>query len=319
MHPLADPRRALDHAARLDHGVASDLHVHVDPGRGWIDDGDTGQHQLVQLALAHAPRRRAPARRAWLTPIASSPSGIRSASTLEPFAHGDLDDGGEVDLALVVLVAHLGQQLPEQLGAEQVDAGVALVDRELGGGGVGGLDDPRDPAGRVAHARCRAPRPAPRAAPGRRRVSALCRSIRSRVSARSSGVSPYRIRTSPRKPAALRAVWSTACPVPRCWLWSTSSARPADRRADLLGVASDHHDQAGRAERLGRRQRVVRASAGRRSGAAPWRARTSSGFPGRRRAARRRSDAGLRPCGSSSAPRSRELTRRPIRVVLGRP
>jgi hypothetical protein len=49
-----DPRRALDHAARLDQRVGSDLDVHVYVGRRGIDDRDTACHHAVQRALAHA-------------------------------------------------------------------------------------------------------------------------------------------------------------------------------------------------------------------------------------------------------------------------
>ena len=92
MHPLSDARGALDHAARFDHGVAPDLHVHVDPGRSRIDDRDTGEHQLVQLALAE---RRGGARELGPLVDADRLGAVRDQERLdpEPLAHGDLDDG----------------------------------------------------------------------------------------------------------------------------------------------------------------------------------------------------------------------------------
>ena len=163
---------------------------------------------------------------------------------------------GEVDLALAVLVAHLGQQLPEQLGAEQVDPRVALLDRELGGARVGGLDDARDPAGRVAqhdagHLHLRRQQDQVGARLGlvpqhplqglgaqQRRIAIQDQDVAAKAFQGASGLE-HGVAG-----AALLA------------LEHQLGASP-DRRADLLGAVSHHDDQTLRAERLGRRERIV--------------------------------------------------------------
>ena len=118
--------------------------------------------------------------------------GVVEPQRLDAAALGDraLDDVRQVELALLVLVVELRERLPEELGVEEVDAGVALLDPELLRGRVGHLDDP------LHAARRRRARRGPGAATGavsRTRsapVSAFCRAQAPSVSARSSGTSP---------------------------------------------------------------------------------------------------------------------------------
>ena len=62
----------------------------------------------------------------------------------------NLEHVGEVELALSVVVADLGQRVEQGTGVEAVEAGVALVDRRLLGRGVLLLDDALDLAVGVA-------------------------------------------------------------------------------------------------------------------------------------------------------------------------
>jgi hypothetical protein len=150
VHSAPDPRRALDHTARLDQRVGSDLDVHIDVGRRGIDDRDTGGHHAVQRALAHARfgSRKLGAR---VHPERFVGVGKHQALDAAAVADCELDDRGQVELALRVAIVDALEELPEQSRVEQVHTGVAFTDRELVGRRVGHLDDPGDPSLAVAH------------------------------------------------------------------------------------------------------------------------------------------------------------------------
>src|SRR4029450_10529676 len=130
MDAAADPRRALDHATRLDQRVGSDLDVHVDVGGRGVDDRDTGRHHAGQGALAHA-RFGQRQLRARVHAERFVGIGERDRLHTQAVAHRELDDRREVELSLGIAVVHALEKLPEQARVEQVDAGVALADREL--------------------------------------------------------------------------------------------------------------------------------------------------------------------------------------------
>jgi hypothetical protein len=145
-----DPGGALNHAAGLDQRVAPDLHVQVDVGGRGIDDCDPVRHQLVQLPPAHGGpglgELCAGIDAQGLLRVLQA-QGLHAAA----FANGPLHDVREVDLSLPVPIVDPGQGLPEQLRVEHIHAGVALLDGELLGGGVGRLHHLRHPTLAVAH------------------------------------------------------------------------------------------------------------------------------------------------------------------------
>ena len=120
--------------------VRLDLDVGLDPGRLRVDDRDPGEHV------------------AQVDPVAEDGRGL---GELGPGVHPCLerlrrevnrdllavpdeqpDRVGEVELALGVVRLDPVEGRPELLGAEDVDRGVGLAERELLGGRVAGLDDP---------------------------------------------------------------------------------------------------------------------------------------------------------------------------------
>ncbi len=134
----------------LQGGVLADLDGDVHPGRGRIDDGDAREHP----ALHHAPVELA-AHRGQLHAVVD-PLGLPHVvgdQRRDPAAGGagQRQHVGQVQLALVVVRAQLGQGVDEHLAVEGVDAGVDLVDRQLVGGGVAVLDDAGHRAVRGAH------------------------------------------------------------------------------------------------------------------------------------------------------------------------
>jgi hypothetical protein len=107
---------------------------------GRVDECDTALHQPVQDALPHelgGPREVGPGVDAERLLLRIEPQCLDPGA----LADGELHDVGEVDLALGIVVIDLGEQLPEQIGAEQIHAGIALLDLELLWAGVRGLDD----------------------------------------------------------------------------------------------------------------------------------------------------------------------------------
>ena len=119
------------------------------PGGG-IDHCDTVQHEPVQRSRAQhglGPRQLHPVVDADALVVVLEPQHLDASALAEQ----DLDDRGEIELALGVVTAHLGEALPEQIPVHEVDAGVALLDAELLGACVRGLHDAREPALGVAH------------------------------------------------------------------------------------------------------------------------------------------------------------------------
>ena len=152
---LADDGVAVELRARLDHGVGADHDADVDARARRLDDRHTGEH----VAFVDAPLRLLA-------------HGCEPGAVVDPEQHrgildaqrGDVllarpqqrDHVGQVELALRVGGADLGERVEQRAGVEGVDAGVDLVDRELMLARVAGdlrLDDPLDGAVRAAHER----------------------------------------------------------------------------------------------------------------------------------------------------------------------
>ena len=253
---LADARRSLDHAAGLDHGVAADLHVPVEIGRVGIDQ----RHAFVHHALARCGGAARAAARASsareLMPSASSASSSGIASIARPSRTAIADDVGQIDLALRVLVVDLVERLPEELGVDEVGAGVAFRDAQLVGRRVGHLDDALDAPCRVAHDAA-----GQRLQRGEDQQVDTARASSRRACARSSrrAAAACRRRGSARrreKPSSAARVCITAWPVPRRSVCSTKVARPAKAsRTRSLSRPTTTTSRSG-AERLGDLDRV---------------------------------------------------------------
>ena len=80
-----------------------------------------------------------------LMPMSSS-AGASTAAQSEPAPAGQCDDIGQVIFALGIVIADLGQELPEQRAIHRHDAGIAEADPPLRRRGVAMLDDRLQPA-----------------------------------------------------------------------------------------------------------------------------------------------------------------------------
>jgi hypothetical protein len=106
--------------------------------------------ELVQLAGAHharGPGQVGPAVHPDRLVVVVQAQHLQTP----PLSQQHLDDAGDVDLALGVVVADLGEGLPQQVLVHQVDAGIALLDGELLRRGVRRLDDALQVPGGVAN------------------------------------------------------------------------------------------------------------------------------------------------------------------------
>ena len=123
--------------------ILRDLRVRADPDLVGVDHGDAGGHMRVVDAALHD-----------LGDLGQLDAGV-DAQALGGVVGGerqhgaasvaaDLEHVGEIELALGVIIADLGQRVEQGAGVEAVEAGVALVDRCLLGRGVLLLDDALD-------------------------------------------------------------------------------------------------------------------------------------------------------------------------------
>ena len=135
-----DDRAALDGDAgaeddvRLDHHVLADLSVEGEENRFRRDHRDAGDHQFMAAALL--PDRSIRASSARLLQPVSSASGASTAMARAAARANDLDDVGEVVLALDVGIADLAEQL-ERLGAvDRHQAAIAIGDASFLFGGI---------------------------------------------------------------------------------------------------------------------------------------------------------------------------------------
>ena len=127
---------------RLDAATGLELDVAVDVGRGGIDDAHAGQHVRVQDA--------SPQRRLSLCQLGQRVDALGGLRRRLVDRHGRCavlcqqpDHVGQVELALGVLRGQARQRRGERLAPEAVEPDVELVQRQLLGRGVAGLDDAR--------------------------------------------------------------------------------------------------------------------------------------------------------------------------------
>ena len=136
----ADGRGAFEDGPWIDHGVRADLHRVVHVGGGGVDHGH---------AFGHEPVERPPSQRG--RDVGELPAVI-DAETFLGVGRGERlgdravlgeegDHVGEVVLPLLVLGRDAIQCAPQPARVEAIDAGADLVNRPLGRGGVGVLDD----------------------------------------------------------------------------------------------------------------------------------------------------------------------------------
>ena len=162
--------------------------------------------------------------------IPSTSQGTGASVDGDGLAVGDEEPErvGHIELPLRVVRLELLERRPELVGAEDVDPGVDLAERELLGRGVARLDDAGEAAVQVADD-----------AAVRAGVVGLEREHRAggalasmgldelarEGSAVSAGTSPFSTSTSPAKPASASRAQRTASPVPSgvdCTATSTS-------------------------------------------------------------------------------------------------
>ena len=148
----ADLGGAVEARERRDHGVLADRHVHVDHGRGRVDDRDAGEHvALVDPALRHRPDRR------QSHPVVDAEFGGVADLVGEdaPLVRShDLQHVGQVQLALGVVASHLIERRDQRRALERKDPRADLADPQLHLGGVAGrlgLDDALDRPVRRPH------------------------------------------------------------------------------------------------------------------------------------------------------------------------
>ena len=148
-HAPADHRAAREATAGLDHRVPPDLDGGVDVGGGGIDERHALGHQPLVDALAHQAR--------GLGELGAVVDAQALGGVLEPERLDAVsllgrvaDDVGDVELALAVVRLEFVEARPQQTRRDEIDAGVALLDGQLLGRGVLGLDDSRHPALLVA-------------------------------------------------------------------------------------------------------------------------------------------------------------------------
>ena len=146
---LADFSGAHEHDLGKQLDVLGDLHIRADPHLVGVDYGDAGGHVRVVDATLHD-----------LGDLGQLDAGV-DAQALGGVVGGerkhgaagvaaDLKHVGEVELALGVVVADLGQRVEQGARVEAIEAGVALVDRRLLGRGILLLDDALDLAVGIA-------------------------------------------------------------------------------------------------------------------------------------------------------------------------
>ena len=135
-----DLRRAAEHGERVHDGVRLELDGRLDPRRGGIDDPDAREHVRLVDAVAQGGGGRGE-----LDARVDALGLGRVGRLVHRDALAVLDEVadrvGEVELALRVVRLEPLERRPEQLGAEDVDRGVHLADRELLGRRVDRLDD----------------------------------------------------------------------------------------------------------------------------------------------------------------------------------
>ncbi|MPM41228.1 hypothetical protein SDC9_87878 [bioreactor metagenome] len=142
--------------------VGGDVDGVLDPGGGRVDDGDTGEHPLLPDPPVHLGAH--PGQLEAVVDPLGLPQVLGDVRPdAAPDGVGVGDHIGEVELALRVVGAETGQAVVQDVGVEDVDAGVDLGDRPLRLRGVLVLDDAGDPgvaaaddpavAGRVGHVR----------------------------------------------------------------------------------------------------------------------------------------------------------------------
>ena len=133
----------------------------LDPGRAGVRDRDAREHVLAVDPVAER-RRCGGELDAGVDALGLGRIGGDVGDDVlaagDEIAHGV----GQVELALDVVRLEPVERRPEQVAAEDVDRGVALLDRELLGRGVAGLDDPLDRSVR-RRGRCGRTRGRPRA------------------------------------------------------------------------------------------------------------------------------------------------------------
>ena len=133
-----------------DERVAAHLDAPVHVGGLRVLDGDAGEHEPLEQAPAHGRvddgelDAGVDAHAHLLVVALEAGDGVLGVEQ-------QVDDVGEVELALVVVAAEARQRRPQRVAAEHVEADVDLVDLALLGGRVAVLDDARDAAVVVAH------------------------------------------------------------------------------------------------------------------------------------------------------------------------
>ena len=114
----------------MDRHVGLELDLRLDPGRRRIDERDAGEHvALVDAVADHvggSGELDAGVHALGLARVGRDVRG-HGLAVLDEEAHGV----GEVELALCVLRLEPLERRPEEVGANDVDRGVHLVDLEL--------------------------------------------------------------------------------------------------------------------------------------------------------------------------------------------
>ena len=146
---LADLGGAHEHDLGKQLDVLGNLHVGADPHLVGVDHGDAGCHVgMVDAALHDLGDLGQLDAGVDAQALGGVVGGKRQHGTTGVAA--DLKHVGEIELALGVVVADLGQRVEQGASVETVEAGVALVDRRLLGRGVLLLDDALDLAVGIA-------------------------------------------------------------------------------------------------------------------------------------------------------------------------
>ena len=140
----SDAGLSLDHYTGVYHRISANLDVRVDVGRGRIDNGHAGRHQLFVLLLSHEGAH-----------FRQFSAAVDAADFLRVVDLQGFDrqlaftvnrhEIGQVVLALGIIGGDAAQGLEQRRQVEGVDPRVDLVEELLLRRGLAILDDGRDP------------------------------------------------------------------------------------------------------------------------------------------------------------------------------